>query len=198
MRRTLEEQRKTVATTLTLAIVDAGKSQKEVAEHCGVSKAAVSNWCTGLKKPKTETVSDLSAWLGVPIEYLLGTGVFDAWEDIAADKAGFVSAAMAALDDEDPAEYLRLFYDINPNRVHEARLANFTQFISENFTAIKKTETGWYLTPRTLKTKPTPDTESGQIGPNKQALLDAVKDCDEETARIILDVIRSVKQLNGG
>lgn len=44
--------------------------------------------------------------------------------------------------------------------------------------------------------RPTPDSESRPIiSSARQALLDAVKDMDENTARAVLDVIRSVKKL---
>lgn len=43
--------------------------------------------------------------------------------------------------------------------------------------------------------RPTPVSESGPISPERQALLDAVKDMDNETAKAVLEVIRSVKRL---
>lgn len=45
--------------------------------------------------------------------------------------------------------------------------------------------------------RPTPVSESGPIGPERQALLDAVKDLDEDTARAVLEVVKSVKRLRG-
>lgn len=45
--------------------------------------------------------------------------------------------------------------------------------------------------------KPTPISESGLISPERQALLDAIKDMDEDTVRAVLDVVKSVKKLRG-
>ena len=45
--------------------------------------------------------------------------------------------------------------------------------------------------------KPTPVSESGPISPERQALLDAVKDVDNDTAKAVLDIIRSVKKKRG-
>lgn len=43
--------------------------------------------------------------------------------------------------------------------------------------------------------KPTPVPESGGISPARQALLDSVKDLDDESAKAVLEIIRSVKKL---
>lgn len=48
-----------------------------------------------------------------------------------------------------------------------------------------------------VEEKPTPVSESGPISPERQALLDAVKDVDNDTAKAVLDIIRSVKKLRG-
>lgn len=45
--------------------------------------------------------------------------------------------------------------------------------------------------------KPAPISESGLISPERQALLDAIKDMDEDTVRAVLDVVKSVKKLRG-
>lgn len=47
------------------------------------------------------------------------------------------------------------------------------------------------------KKQPTPISESGRIAPARQALLDAVKDMDNETAAAVLEVVKSVKKLRG-
>lgn len=43
--------------------------------------------------------------------------------------------------------------------------------------------------------RPTPVPESGPLSPGRQALLDAVKDMDDDTARAVLEVVKSVKRL---
>ena len=47
------------------------------------------------------------------------------------------------------------------------------------------------------KKEPTPVSESGPISPARQALLDAVKDMDDDTAKAVLEVVMSVKKLRG-
>ena len=42
-----------------------------------------------------------------------------------------------------------------------------------------------------------PVSESGPASPERQALLDAIKDMDEDTVRAVLEVVRSVKKLRG-
>lgn len=49
---------------------------------------------------------------------------------------------------------------------------------------------------RTIE-KPTLVSESGPISPERQALLDAVKDMDDDTAKAVLEVVKSVKKLRG-
>ena len=47
------------------------------------------------------------------------------------------------------------------------------------------------------KKEPTPVSESEPISAERQALLDAIKDMDDDTARAVLEVVRSVKKLRG-
>lgn len=49
----------------------------------------------------------------------------------------------------------------------------------------------------TGKEGPTPVSESGPFSPARQALLDAVKDIDDDTAKAVLEVVKSVKKLRG-
>lgn len=43
--------------------------------------------------------------------------------------------------------------------------------------------------------RPTPVSGSGPISRERQALLDSVKDMDDETARVLLEMIKSIKRL---
>lgn len=43
----------------------------------------------------------------------------------------------------------------------------------------------------------TPNSGSEPIGPAKRALLEAVKDVDDASAQVILDIVQSVKKLRG-
>lgn len=45
--------------------------------------------------------------------------------------------------------------------------------------------------------RPTPISESEPISPERKALLDAIKDLDDDTAQAVLEVVRSVKKLRG-
>lgn len=48
-----------------------------------------------------------------------------------------------------------------------------------------------------IKTWPTPVSESEPISPERQALLNAIKDMDDDTARAVLEVVKSVLKLRG-
>lgn len=48
-----------------------------------------------------------------------------------------------------------------------------------------------------IKTWPAPVSESGPISPGRQALLNAIKDMDDDTARAVLEVVKSVLKLRG-
>lgn len=43
--------------------------------------------------------------------------------------------------------------------------------------------------------KPTPVSESGPISPEREALLLAIKDMDDETARVLLEMAKSIRKL---
>lgn len=129
MGRSIEEQRKTVAQNLTAALKALGKTRKDLAEHFNVSISSVSNWCTGVKKPKTETLVELSAWLGVPLDYLLGVGAFSSWDDINADRKDFLRASKAALSPDVFADAVNVLYVFNPERPYDIPLNTFTYFI---------------------------------------------------------------------
>lgn len=74
------------------------------------------------------------------------------------------------------------------------RSASYTKRLTQ-IASVLGTTVDYLLTGK--KEKPIPDAGNGQISPARQALLDAVSDMDEDTARAVLDLIRSVKQLRG-
>ena len=84
---------------MSLAISRAGKTKTDVARACGVSRPAVSKWCTGGSKDITGAAAiKVAAYLGVNAEWLLsGRGEM-------VDGEGNVGAFYA--DDEIPKGYV--------------------------------------------------------------------------------------------
>lgn len=61
-------------------------SQSELAKIVNVGQNTISNWETGRTDPDYESLSILSNYFAVPIDYLLGTGVFNNWDMIINNK----------------------------------------------------------------------------------------------------------------
>ena len=125
MQRSLDEQRRIVARNLSVALCDRDKTQNELAEHFNVGKSTVSNWCTGLKKPRTETLVSIASWLDAPLEYLIESGVFVNWPAINADRKGIIQA-MPLWQDEN-LDVLYMVPSKNPNLGKETDFANFVK-----------------------------------------------------------------------
>ena len=133
MERSLEEQRQTVAHNLSVALAERGKTQSDLAVFCKVGKSTVSNWCTGLKKPKTETLASIARWLDVPIEYLIGSGMFEDWKSINADRLGVLDSFPEWCDDQ----MCSVIYNISRTCPKVSDEVDFANFINEQVSSIK-------------------------------------------------------------
>ena len=49
-----------------------GQSQAELCRYMGVSSATVSDWCNGVKMPRSNKLSAIAKWLGIELSVLLG------------------------------------------------------------------------------------------------------------------------------
>lgn len=47
-------------------------SQRQLAREIGVTSAAVSAWCRGLKQPTADNIAAVAQFFGVTADYLLG------------------------------------------------------------------------------------------------------------------------------
>lgn len=43
------------------------KTQADLSKHLSVSSATVSNWCNGLKMPRTTRIADIARWLNIEV-----------------------------------------------------------------------------------------------------------------------------------
>ncbi len=57
---------------IATALIDADKNQKKLAEHLGIPDNTVSYWCAGKRTPNTEQIIEISKFLNVSSDYLLG------------------------------------------------------------------------------------------------------------------------------
>lgn len=60
-------------TVLRRILREKGWSQKELADACGITPAAVCRYCAGQRTPRASTLARLSAALGVSTDELLGS-----------------------------------------------------------------------------------------------------------------------------
>lgn len=57
-------------------------TQKQVAEGTGLTTVAIQNYESGRRKPAYDVLIALADFFHVPVDYLLGRGVFANWEQI--------------------------------------------------------------------------------------------------------------------
>lgn len=72
---TEKELNKVIATNIVRLLDQKNRTQQELAEYVGVTQAAVSSWCSGLKTPRMNKIDKICEFLGVPRSAVLGTGV---------------------------------------------------------------------------------------------------------------------------
>ena len=64
-----------------------GITAKELTEKTSLSPNAITEWKKGKAKPSAEALVKVSKYFEVPIEYLLGMGVFENWEEFQSEEA---------------------------------------------------------------------------------------------------------------
>ena len=69
-------------------------TQKEIAERIGVNPVSVQRFEYGSVRPSLDPLVALADFFQVPIDFLLGRGIFKSWEQIRENKA-FVIDCMA-------------------------------------------------------------------------------------------------------
>ncbi|MBR3187661.1 MAG: helix-turn-helix domain-containing protein [Lachnospiraceae bacterium] len=71
---TEKELDREIATNLVRLLDQKNRTQQELAEYVGVTQAAVSHWCSGLKTPRMNKIDKIAEFLEVPRSAILGTG----------------------------------------------------------------------------------------------------------------------------
>lgn len=77
---------------------------KTLMEATSLSNSAISEWKKGKAKPSAEALVKISKYFEVPIEYLLGMGVFENWEEFQSEEA--LDAISNAFDTDFEGAYL--------------------------------------------------------------------------------------------
>ena len=63
-----------------------GLNQQELSNAIGVSKSSVAMWEISNREPSLEKITKLATFFEVPADFLLGTGVFNNWDEIQNHK----------------------------------------------------------------------------------------------------------------
>lgn len=66
-----DELTKIFGLRLTFILKDLNISQSDLANHLGISRTAISDWCKGKKKPSLEKVVTIATYLNTSVDYLL-------------------------------------------------------------------------------------------------------------------------------
>lgn len=77
-------------------ISDLGLNAKKVSEATGISTGNISDWKSGRSMPSAAKLDILADYLDVPVDYLLGRGVFANWDRVMANKQHIIGAIEAS------------------------------------------------------------------------------------------------------
>lgn len=77
---------------------------KTLTQEADLSKSAISEWKKGKAKPSADALVRIAEYFEVPIEYLLGMGVYSNWEELWSDAGR--EAIIAAVYEDYPSEIL--------------------------------------------------------------------------------------------
>lgn len=83
-------------TRLQQVLKDKKITASRLAQDLGINRSTVSSWKSGGYTPRGPLLQDLASYLGVPVSFLLGTGVFEPWDAINAQRGPFVEKLVAA------------------------------------------------------------------------------------------------------
>lgn len=65
------EYSKMIGDRISMYLEEREKTQADLAKHLGVSQASVSNWCKGVKAPRTDRILEICRFLNIPNSALL-------------------------------------------------------------------------------------------------------------------------------
>lgn len=84
----------TIGTRIERLRVENDCSQEDLGEHCGVSRASVSNWERGVHPPSLEMTEVIADYFAVPAEFV-AFGI----DDGAGDGAAIIESGARVYDD---------------------------------------------------------------------------------------------------
>ena len=85
------------------------KTQADLSKYLSVSSATVSNWCSGIKMPRTTRIADIARWLNIEV-----TDLFD--------EAGVNENKLTVIADNELADFIDSYKLANPE-LRKAALA---------------------------------------------------------------------------
>lgn len=176
MAKGLQELRDAVAANLSAALLDAGLTQKDLSEHLKVGRATVSNWCTGVKKPRTETLIEISEALRVPLNFLIESGPFEYWPILRKDLPGFFQTVQDQWGAERFRDIAHMLYGIDPDAPERTPLSDLAYFINDNFSRIERDGDRWIISSKTEAPAPVTEDQRSEI----QSIFDQLPPAKQE------------------
>lgn len=85
-------------------------TQKQVAEGVNITEVAVQNYESGRRKPNYDTLIALANFFNVPLDFLVGRGIYQNWDLVMKYKEQVVDALIQEFDELDiplmPKQYI--------------------------------------------------------------------------------------------
>lgn len=101
--------------------INSSKTQEEICDILNVSQSSLANYETDRRYPSLDVIVEMSKLYNVPIDFIIGTGVFANWEQLLQNKESVIKAVSTAasrlsidmLNGIDDLAYARLTYAFN-------------------------------------------------------------------------------------
>lgn len=119
---------------------DVGLTPSGAASAIGFNRATVTTWKNTKKAPKGDLLLKIAKYFDVPVDFLLQRPPFEYWDEINADRRGFLNATGCS------ADVLQVIWGINILNPYTSPLKDFINFISYNLlSAIPNEKNGWII-----------------------------------------------------
>lgn len=89
--------RRILSENLLYYIRMSGKTMQQIANETGISKGALSNYCSGYRYPRPEQLQTIAAYFKIPVSNL--TASRDSTEEGLSNRARYVGQSFDLLDD---------------------------------------------------------------------------------------------------
>ena len=82
---------------LKILRTNANYTQEQLARKIDVTKSNISKYESNNLEPNIKTLAAISDIFGVPTDYLLGTGVFEKWDNLVANREPIIKEISSSL-----------------------------------------------------------------------------------------------------